>query len=859
MLPGMLTLLLLSGWAAAGDRALYDRALALVDEHYLYPELLQSERMLADAARQASSRIEWLLVEPEHMRVHLTDGEGGWQADVRLVNDHSLAQALDELEDAILAAGLPIEEDVDLRVELLRGAVKSLDRHSVVLHARGLERFDERLSGTLTGIGVSIGIEDAALLVQSVVEDGPADRGGVYQGDRIVRIDGVSTVGMNHTDASARLRGAVGSTVVVTVQRGVQLTDLTLVRGQVRIRNVTSSRAENGVGVVTVEHFSEQTHDYLEDSLRELDAQDALDEGLVVDLRGNTGGSLIQSADAADTFLDGGLLVTTVGRDGGPVSGLVPRLDAHPDRVVWPMPVVVLMDHSTASGSEILAGALAAHDRALLVGTTSFGKGTVQKVYQIDPAIKLKLTVAEYLVRGEQHVANIGLQPDVAISPVYFTADGAWWADPARERARLPEGTPLVHVAQESPGWREEGMSPPSRDAVMDLGSWIAAAAEGVARADLLEAAARIVHKVEPAEDAAIVAAFAARGIDWGARTVDLPTPEPEVAARLDADGPLRAGEERVLTVRVENHGEDLYRAAVRLRSVNRLWDDLVLPIGRIQADAVGIGEGVVHIPWTIPSRADAVDLLLEAQGLAPTKVGATVLAVEAVPAPPLALTLRATPSGDVVRVGVDLDSRGESPLSGVSARFRFPDLPGVELVEGGTPPEALPARGRVEAELHVRVGGAYTAETIPLSLVVEADGYGIVDEWPVELPREGGVVRLEAPLVVARPSAVVQAPGTATLTVRATDDRALDHLVILGGVESLDRSRYEPQLQWSPDKLAWRPGLGRRADLSIPVEVGSGANRFDVIAEDRAGLRTVQTLYLLGDPEIPTEAVDGE
>lgn len=846
------------GLARAGDHALYERALSLVDDLYLYPAVIQPSRMFADAGRQAAARIEWLLVRPTDGILYLTDGEGRWSAEVDLRSDGDLPDALSRLEDAIRGANLPIDPDVDLRVELLRGAVKSLDRHTTILHAEGLERFDERLTGTLSGVGVTIGVSNSQLLVKAVLADSPAARGGLIVGDVVVGIDGVSTVGMEMSDASQRIRGPVGSTLVLSVRRGSAVVDLTLVRDQVKIRNVTASLAPNGVGVVHIDHFSELTHEYLQASLAELDAQGILDAGVVVDLRGNTGGSLIQSADAADTFLDDGLIVTTAGRDGGPVAGLISRLDAQPGSVARTAPLVVLMDHDTASGSEILAGALAKLDRAILVGTNSFGKGTVQKVYQIDPDIKLKLTVAEYLLRGRDHVANVGLQPDIALSVVHFGPDGVWWAEPGRERMRLSPLAPLVYVADEEVGWRLTGMAPRPRDAALDLASALVAAAEDSGRPGLLDTATLVAGHLATAEDLRLMETFGARGIDWSHRPTGEALSAPRVRANLSMHEPAVAGEPAELIVSVRNDGPTLHRAAIRLRSMNGAWDDRVLPLGRVGAGQTATGRSRVHLPKGLPSRADLVEVYLEAEDVPLTSVTTTVLTVQGAPAPPLAAVARARTDGEILTLALTFENHGNVAVQGLMARFAFPDLAGVELLDGLSAPLSVDPRGEAETALRLRVRPPYRAATLPLDLVVTGEGYGDLARWHVDVPRVDGTVRLEPPVVWVRGPGLVLAPGIATLDVRATDDRALEHLMIVGGPVSMDRTRYEPQPAWNPDKLAWRRGGARKIDLPLTVEVAPGPNRFDVIAEDQAGLRTVQSVFLLGDPGAVAAAADG-
>lgn len=843
-------MLLLTSLALAGDVALYARSLSLIEENYLHPAQVDHRRMFLDAGAQLEQAVEWLLVDASADELLLRDGQGDWRATVRFDPDADLAGLLGTLEDRVHEAREPVPADRDLRVEILRGVVKGLDRHTVVLHAEGLERFDERLSGTLVGIGARFGREDGELVAEEVSPGSPAARGGVLNGDRLLKIDGVSTVGMVREDIDGRLRGPEGTPVVLTLRRGADVLELTLLREEVKLRNVTAAVGPNGIGLVTIAHFSEQTHDWLQESLLDLATQDALRVGVALDVRGNTGGSLMQSADAADTFLQSGHIVSTVGRDNAAVAGLVERLDAHPDQPPNAMPLVVLMDHGTASGSEILAGALASLDRAVLIGTTSFGKGTVQKVYQVAPDIKLKLTVAEYRLAGDRRVMDVGLPPDLALSPYRFGPDGVWYPEAGRERARIPSGVPILPAVEESPGWRTDTTTPRARDVAVDLAARLLAAAEGASRTKLLDTLSLLRVRMEDDEDDRVVATFAARGIDWNAPPSSVHGLDPRVRVRLDFHNAPAAGSASELVASVRNEGpEDLYRTAVRLRSVNRLWDDLVLPLGRVNVGAARTGTGVVHVPPGVGARADDVEILLEAAGIPARVEGRTRVITTGAPPPVVVGTARLT-GGTGVPLGIilTLENRGDTLLEGVRARIPFPDLAGVELVDDGTTAVSLLPGETKTFLVRLAVAASWREKTLPLELILSAERHGTLGTWPVELPRDGSLVRLEAPTIQVRPVPLTQPVGTTHLAARVTDDRGVDHVLVRAGPESMDRSRYEPALAYDPDKIAWKPGSGRRDEIDVEVPVREGLNRYEIVAEDRAGLRTVSTVYVLGD-----------
>ncbi len=872
----MLLLLALITPARAGDVALYARAMAYVDGFYLHPEFVNPERMFEDAGRQAERSLEWLLVDVNGPVLTLRDGQGGWQSEVRLERASALPTALGALEDALRGAPHPIPPDVDLRVEILRGITRSLDRHSVILADSNLARFDERLSGMMTGVGVSCSVRDGALVVTDVLVGSPAERGGVLEGDRVIRVDGRSTVGMVAGDVSTLLRGPVGSLTTMRVTRGTpeQTLDLTLERAEVRLPNVFVDRADGDVGVVRIDHFSEQTHEWLYKSLDQIRASPV--SSLVLDLRGNTGGSLMQSADAADAFLQHGRIVSTVGPDGHAVSGLTETFDAGPDNPPEALPTAVLVDHLTASGSEILSGALQHLGRALVFGTNSFGKGTVQKVYPLTPDIKFKLTVAEYRLADDARVVDVGIHPDVLFYPYRFDADGVWFPDPEVELRYAPVGTVVLPLAEEYSGWR--GGPVVTRDGALDAAVGLISAAEGASREKLLAGLDLIGPSLEASYDARLQEVFGARGMDWspvppgveagevaGSGVLTVEAPDPDDADVTDVE----AGSAVTLRVSVRNDGSSLWRARVRLHSLNGVWDDRVLPLGKFPGGTSRTGETHLTVPVASSARADTVEMWLEADGVPSKRIGERVLSVLADPPLELGAALKARTDHDGrMTVDVALSDLGEGSRTRDSQplrlRFAWPDLQGVELEVPAQVTVDLPSRGTVHAGLVLKLDPE-APPVLPLALVVETASGVEVERWPVSLEREGSY-RVQSPTLALRPLSIVQPPGMALLQIRAADDERVDHVVVYAGSERVDRTRYEPETIWESRKVNWAaPGAGdaeagkvaRKLDETVAVPVYPGENRYLITVTDDSGLHTDRVVYLLG--EMPDAAAEVE
>ncbi len=830
-------MLLLLTSALAGDLVLYRRALDLVERHYLRPEQIELEEMLAAAGERLESDLEWLLVDTQGPTVVMRDGLGAWTTTVVMEEPGGLALAMAAIEDAVVGAGLPMGK-VDARVSLLRGALSTLDRHSTVLHAEGLERFDERLNGTLSGIGATIGVRSHRLVVKALFDDGPAARGGLQVGDHVLKIGAVSTVGMDASDATRLIRGEAGTSVSLTVERaGTPPLEIHFERQELTIPNVKVSLAPGDIGVLTIDHFSEQTRGYLQLGLDELADKGVLNAGLILDVRENSGGSLIESGRAVDTFVETGVIVTTAGRENKPVTGLLPRVDARPGS--YDLPLVVLMDHDTASGAEILAGALAELDRALLIGQGSFGKGTVQKVYPVGPDIKIKLTVAEYLVAGTGRVADVGLAPDVALSPVRFNRLGVWYPEPEREARQFSKETLHFWWADEDDGWRE-GEPPVERDVVLEVAAAVVGGAQGTGRDALLSSATRQQARIRAAEDQRLIDTFAAGGIDWRA-PAEPTTVVPEVEVRLEPETHPEAGATVLLNATVVNNGPALYRTAVRLRSDNPAWDDVVLPIGFLASGATARGQSRVEIGIGSPTRTDTLELRLESATSSPASVGRQTLHTIGHALPSVAVNAALLPDS---RVSLTVENRSDRTLPSLRARFSFPDTPNVVLTDFGTEPVTLGPRRTSAGSIGLTLSG--DAATVPLEVLVEADEMPHLARWDFELARDGTSLRLEAPVIAVGHTSTVNGSST-RLNIKVSDDRRIDHVVVYAGTERVDRSRYEASSKYDADKVAWQPGAGRKVFFSLPVPVEAGTNRYVVVAEDDQGLRVSQDVYVLG------------
>jgi len=296
----------------------------------------------------------------------------------------------------------------------LGGMMTALDPHSSYLAPAGFDDLRERTEGQYSGVGLTISSEAGLVKVISPMDGGPAARAGVQAGDVISNIDGVSAAGLSVSDVSEKLRGAPGTSVSVTFLRdGEDPLEVTLTREVIKIESVTG-RMEGGFAVIRISTFDDNTVRDLNRVIGELKSANPAIEGYVVDLRNNGGGLLSAAVGVSDAFLERGEIVSQRGRRPDQID----RWSAKPGDLTDGKPIVVLVNYGSASASEIVAGALKDHERATIVGLTSFGKGSVQTVIPLrggqDGA--LSITTARYYTPSGRSIQKIGIEPDLEVS-----------------------------------------------------------------------------------------------------------------------------------------------------------------------------------------------------------------------------------------------------------------------------------------------------------------------------------------------------------------------------------------------------------------------------------------------------------
>jgi len=346
-----------------------------------------------------------------------------------------------EREQPAAASGLPVEElrtftdvfgrikndyvedveDSELLESAIRGMLSGLDPHSAYLDHEQFKELQVGTTGEFGGLGIEVGMEDGFVKVIAPIDDTPAKRAGIKAGDLIIRLDDTPVKGLTLNEAVKIMRGKPGTILKLTVVReGVeQPLKIDIKRDVIKVKSVKSRMLEEGFGYVRISQFQSKTAENMVDAIDDLKKESGGSlKGMVLDLRNNPGGVLNGAVAVSDAFLKKGLIVYTEGR----VNDSKLRFNATPDDIIDDAPLVVLVNQGSASASEIVSGALQDHHRAIIVGTRTFGKGSVQTILPLSNGTAVKLTTARYYTPAGRSIQAEGIVPDIALDQVRVSA-----------------------------------------------------------------------------------------------------------------------------------------------------------------------------------------------------------------------------------------------------------------------------------------------------------------------------------------------------------------------------------------------------------------------------------------------------
>ncbi len=603
-----------------GDGKSYDltrleavnETLKYIRDRYVDPDRVKPRDMLLSALNNIQRDVAQVIVIPDgngEVLLRVDTEEKKIRVD-NVLGPWDVAAKLREVF-AFLQKHLADDGDVDLReieYAACNGILRTLDPHSTFLSPEQYKEMNLSTSGHFGGLGIVISIRDQMLTIIRPMPGTPAGRAGLKRNDRVMKIDNESTLNMPLDDAVRRLRGKPGTKVSVWIARegeweGVKQVDL--VREQIRVPSVLAQRLEGDVGYLRLKQFQATSTNEIRDELDKLKGQGAL-KGLVLDLRGNPGGLLEQAAKVADLFVSRGVIVATQGASEGREEKKASSSGTEP-----PYPLVVLVNAASASASEIVAGALKNLNRAVIVGQTTFGKGSVQLVFPdvTQDKAALKLTIAQYLTPGDKSIQGVGVTPHIELDPMTVDPlemdlaiqhDGVHENDLSQHlsndratKGDKPLQTVRYYLSQkERDEMRERGgelddefqQDFPIRFA-RDLARRLQA---GAPAQEQVRDATRFIEDTREAELKAVSAELSKLGVDWTAPS-DLHAPGPhkgdfEVTVKTNRPGDrVMAGETLDLEVTVKNNGSvPVYRLRATTESDNPYFNEKELVFGKI-------------------------------------------------------------------------------------------------------------------------------------------------------------------------------------------------------------------------------------------------------------------------------------
>ncbi len=549
-----------------------------VEAEYYDPKRLNPREQLASALTYLGLHTPEFFAEISGDHATLTVGDH--KSDVSLTNLPDLLTAADRLETVLdftqKALSLDLEATRKLEYAALNGFFAPLDPHTIVLRPEEHTDLGIKTRGQFGGIGAEIREEERRIRIMRVLPNSPAEQAGLQAGDLLLQIDQQSTVNLRGTEAQQLLRGPVGTTTTVKVRRGDKTLTITLTRQIIRVASVTPALLPDGVAYLRILTFQENTGEQVRQAIAELGEKDPL-QGLIFDLRDNSGGLLTQAIAVLDAVVTSGELVIVRSVAGREAEAATPTQVLPPD-----VPIVVLINEDSASASEIVSGSLKYLDRGVVLGRPSFGKGTVQLVKPeafYGRELALKLTIAEYLVAGDHAIQSTGVQPDLALYPVQLTSIPGVANYYDRERferrrehsqvAHLPSARHdrdrVISAAPEhllryfaSPTATTTASEPEAlRDPEVRLAHTVVRELKKAAPTERRRNLAEISQALAVAEDADIVAGIGAAKIDWRGAISGHDDATLELSASILETAEIRAGSPFTLRVEIKNTGEN--------------------------------------------------------------------------------------------------------------------------------------------------------------------------------------------------------------------------------------------------------------------------------------------------------------
>jgi carboxyl-terminal processing protease len=743
---------------------IFNLTLVRIKERYVDPTRIDPRKMLYQALDSVQFNIPEVLVQPDEanntVSVRVNDKEETF--DTKNVDSPwrlgATLKKVFRFIESNMNAGADLAE---VEYAAVNGMLSTLDPHSNLMDPEAARDMDVSTSGKFGGLGIVIRMIDKRLTVVKPMKDTPAWRAGIVAGDHIVKINQEPTDNLTSDEAVDRMRGEPKTSLTLWIQRKGEtaLKRFDLVRDIIQVASVEHKLLDKKVGLIKIKQFSSRTSSEVAQAMDEMKAQGAT--AWVLDLRWNPGGLLEEAVETADLFTDTGALVTTVSSR---------RREVH-DAAKGPgdnkSSLAVLVNGGSASASEIVAGALKNLDRGLIIGTRSFGKGSVQELYDNDDGSKLKLTVAQYLTPGDRSIQNVGIVPDVLLQRmivpekadanadfVRLLAPSRTWGEkdldahlvstyakdgdkPVFELPFMVDRPKKKDPAAGADDPAAEGVDdePVDEDEIVEdfeirFARDVVASTDSPTRTGMAKGIKKLVDKIRGEEEKKLVDALAALGVDWAAApATQADAAKLSVKLETSPNGTAKAGDEVTITATAKNEGTGAaWRVHARVQAEDYVFEDAELPFGKIGPGETRTFTTKVKIPRDAVDRLDRLSVEVREGRNATALVSPATLKVEASARPVFAYAYQLVDEGNgdgLVQKGekykllVTVKNTGAGTAAEATALLRNASGDGVELDKSRFEIGELKSGDEKQLEFPIEVTGKLKATDLTVEVMM--------------------------------------------------------------------------------------------------------------------------------------------
>jgi carboxyl-terminal processing protease len=739
------------------------RTIHLVQNSYLDTSRIDPQKMLLEAVHALETEIPMLLVTEQKGAVDIRIRENHRTFPLADIHNHwILLQRFSAIFEFIRTETTTETFDFrELQYAAINGMLRTLDPHTTLLTPDFYRSMKDRTQGNFGGLGIVISIRNGELTIISPITGTPAFRSGLRAGDVITRIDDASTINMPINDAVSMMRGQPGTTVTLQIRRESWSAEriVRLTRAEIKVRSMDSAVMAGNIGYIIIHDFQANTAQDLMTAMSDM-FSDTAPAGLILDLRSNPGGLLTAAIRVADLFLRDGVIVTTAGQK---LSERVVQ-KATPAGTLSDFPVVILMNSGSASASEIVAGALKYHHRAILIGERTFGKGSVQMLHEFEDQSALKMTTAQYLTPGDISIQSVGISPHVETLQMRVARDkiDLKTAFRYRETDLTDSFLPNIDSAPaDSPDLQIRYLNP-QKSETASLSEEDSAEEEPISQDDSIynfkfdpdfeidlahsilkqmkrhkltryerETLSPVLDTIIHREQRKLISAMRKIGVDWSEASPPLPGQITAMIRILSQAQPLKADTEAELAVTVKNVGTTpIYRLLASSRSDFSPLDQKELAFGALKP-----GQTITRkLPFTIPpgthSRTDDIRVSFEDMNDNEYSSLATRFSVQESDAPVFSCTARLLDNtggnndsiiqpGETVSLIATIQNSGSGPAQSVLSTLKNENGNDIFLLSGRSDIGQLQPGETRQARFEFQVRETFAEDSVKLKLSV--------------------------------------------------------------------------------------------------------------------------------------------